>query len=247
MTELYIELLKRCVSNTIYNDDTDLMRGTFVEKDGKVLSDEGLKADMQLKYMGGIWPSKAHTMIGIPRLENIQFCVESVLKYGIEGDLIEAGVWRGGASIFMRGILKAHGSDKCVWVADSFDGMPKEEGSEFHRYQDLAVSLEQVKANFNRYGLLDDQVKFLKGWFKDTLPSAPIEKLSVLRLDGDLYDSTMDGLVNLYWKVSEGGFVIVDDYNSVKVCTEAVDDFRKQIGITTAIVPIMGAGGYWRK
>ena len=247
MTELYIELLKRCVSNTIYNDDTDLMRGTFVEKDGKVLSDEGLKADMQLKYMGGIWPSKAHTMIGIPRLENIQFCVESVLKDGIEGDLIEAGVWRGGASIFMRGILKAHGSDKCVWVSDSFDGMPKEEGSEFHRYQDLAVSLEQVKANFNRYGLLDDHVKFLKGWFKDTLPSAPIEKLSVLRLDGDLYDSTMDGLVNLYWKVSEGGFVIVDDYNSVKVCTEAVDDFRKQIGITTAIVPIMGAGGYWRK
>ena len=113
---LYLELLKRCVSNTIYNDDTDMMRGEFVERDGKVVSSKGSAADLEKKYMGGIWPSKAHTMIGIPRLENIQFCVEEVLKDGIEGDLLEAGVWRGGASIFMRGILKENDSDKSVWV-----------------------------------------------------------------------------------------------------------------------------------
>ena len=124
--------------------------------------------------------------------------------------------------------------------------MPQEGDSQLHRYQDLAVSLEQVKANFNRYGLLDDQVKFLKGWFKDTLPG-PVEKLSLLRADGDLYGSTMDVLTSLYGKLSEGGFVILDDYNSVQGCTAATNDFRARNGITTPIVPIMGAGGYWRK
>ena len=77
------------------------------------------------------------------------------------------------------------------------DKYPKETDADFSAYQDLAVSLETVQANFARYGLLDDQVKFLKGWFRDTLPTAPVDALSVMRLDGDLYESTMDALVTL--------------------------------------------------
>lgn len=79
-------------------------------------------------------------------------------------------------------------------------------------------SLEEVQENFRRYNLLDDQVQFLKGWFCDTLPTAPIEKLAVLRLDGDLYESIMDGLNALYDKVSPGGFIIVDDYGDFEPC-----------------------------
>jgi O-methyltransferase len=90
-----------------------------------------------------------------------------------------------------------------------------------HKARELAVSLEQVKANFDRYGLLDDQVRFLKGWFRDTLPVAPIERLAVLRLDGDMYESPMDTLVNLYPKLSEGGYVIVDDYGAIPACRQA--------------------------
>jgi len=82
----------------------------------------------------------------------------------------------------------------------------------------LAVPLEEVQALFRRYDLLDAQVRFLKGWFKDTLAGAPIERLALLRLDGDLYESTMDALVPLYDKVSPGGFVIVDDYYSCAPC-----------------------------
>ena len=255
--DLYIELLKNCVSNRVYDDDVDLLRGSFAPDPatGKLVSTQPAVMDEQLKYLGLVWPSRAHTMIGVPRLDNLRACVETVLDDGVEGDFIETGVWRGGACIFMRGILKAYGSDdRVVWVADSFAGLPqndpakypKESSAQFHVHADLAVSLEQVQSNFARYGLLDGQVKFLKGWFRDTLPGAPIRKLAVLRLDGDLYESTMDALT-LYPKLSPGGFVIVDDYNNVKACNDAIEDCRKERGITDPLQLIEGGGGFWRK
>ncbi|MCX7153222.1 MAG: class I SAM-dependent methyltransferase, partial [Proteobacteria bacterium] len=104
----------------------------------------------------------------------------------------------------------------------------------------------QVQANFAKYDLHDDQVRFLKGWFKDTLPAAPIAQLAVLRLDGDMYESTMDALNALYHKVSPGGFVIIDDYILPK-CRAAIGDFRRAKGISETIIDIDGAGVYWRK
>lgn len=256
--ELYLDLLKRCVSNFIYNDDLDAMRGSFELNpvSGKYASSAPAPVDGKVKYFGEIWPSRAHTMIGIPRLDNLQYCVETIIDEQIPGDLIETGVWRGGAAIFMRGILKAFQvSDRRVWVADSFEGLPPTDAS-FHeadaalqldRFSDLAVSLEVVSANFERYGLLDGQVVFLKGWFRDTLPDVPIEHLAVMRLDGDLYESTMDALVNLYPRLSPGGFVILDDYNAVAGCNDATDSYRQSMNIDEPLTLIEGAGAYWRK
>jgi hypothetical protein len=256
--ELYLDLLKRCVSNTIYDDDLDVRVGTFGQDlvTGKLFSAEPAVPDAALKSIGGIWPTRAHTMIGLPRLDNLRYCVETVIHEQIPGDLIEAGVWRGGASIFMRGILKAFEiSDRRVWVADSFEGLPPTDESVhatdaamgLDRFTDLAVSLEVVRENFARYGLLDDQVVFLKGWFRDTLPNAPIEQLAIVRLDGDLYESTMDGLTNLYPKLSPGGFVIVDDYNDVIGCNEATDEYRQSMNINEPLTLIKGRGAFWRK
>jgi len=256
--DLYLELLKKCVGNSIYDDDLDLMRGTFTrdEASGKLVSTQGARVEDHLKFLGLIWPSRAHTMIGVPRLDNLRACAEAALDDGVEGDFIETGVWRGGAVIFMRGILKAYGiEDRVVWVADSFAGLPpgdparyaKESTVAFHEHGDLAVSLEQVQKNFARYDLLDAQVKFLKGWFRDTLPTAPIRKLALMRLDGDLYESTMDALAALYPKLSPGGFAIIDDYNLIKACNDAVEDFRRERGIAEPISPIEGGGAFWRK
>ena len=156
----------------------------------------------------------------------------------------------------MRAVLKAHAvTGRKVFAADSFAGMPKpdearypqDKGLNFYKYGELAVSLEQVKRNFEKYGLLDEQVCFIKGWFKETLPGAPIEKLAVLRLDGDLYESTTDALKNLYHKLSIGGFLIVDDYGAVKSCKAAVHDFREERAIREEMLPIDGSGVYWRK
>jgi len=156
----------------------------------------------------------------------------------------------------MRAILKAYGDTKrIVWLADSFDGLPPpnaatypaDAGDRHHTYHDyLAVSRQEVEENFRRYNLLDEQVRFLEGWFKDTLPKAPIDHLAVLRLDGDMYESTIQALDFLYEKVSRGGFVIVDDYH-LGPCKQAVTDFRSRRCIKDAISDIDGMGVFWRK
>jgi hypothetical protein len=206
--------------------------------------------------IGKDWPEDAETMIGMLRLDCIQECVETVLRDDIPGDFLEAGVWRGGATIFMKGMLAAYGvHDRRVWVADSFRGLPVPDEVNFPQdvpidqsiFEELAVSQEQVRANFARYDLLDDQVLFLEGWFKDTLPTAPVDALAVLRLDGDYYESTIQILESLYHKVSPGGFVIVDDYGCIDACREAVTDFRAANGIDDPIVPVDWTGVYWRR
>lgn len=241
---LYLDLMKKCLTDFIYGD---------------VVAKPNLTPDPfspETRTEGRDWPAYAHTMIGLKRLENIQFCVEQLLERGVPGDLIETGVWRGGATIFMRAILKAYDArDRRVWVADSFEGLPApnpakypaDEGDRLHEYTELAIPLEQVQANFARYGLLDDQVQFLKGWFRDTLPQAPIERLALIRLDGDMYESTTDALVNLYPKLSRGGYVIVDDYGCYASCRQAIHDYRDANGITDEIHEIDWTGVYWQR
>ena len=257
MNNLYLELMKKCLINQIYIEK-EIIRcnfpgDLFIEKlTGKKLMKD-YPGNLDDRMNGKDWPSVAHTMIGMKRLNNIQYCVEEIIKNNIQGDFIETGVWRGGATIFMRAVLKAYGiTDKKVWVVDSFEGLPKpdweqDRGSTFHKETVLAVSLEEVKRNFESYDLLDNQVCFLKGWFSDTLPIAPIKKLALLRLDGDMYKSTMDALENLYHKLSVGGYVIIDDYGVVLNCKNAVDDFRTKKGITERIIWIDHSGIYWQR
>jgi len=202
------------------------------------------------------YPERAHTMIGIARLDNIRELVDDVLRREVPGDLIEAGAWRGGATIYMRAILKANGvADRAVWVADSFQGLPPpnpeeypaNEGLDLSGVPELAVSREQVEANFARYDLLDGQVRFLEGWFKDTLPDAPIDELAILRIDADLYESTTDAMRSLYPKLASGGYVIIDDYGAIPACKKATHDYRAAHGITEPIEVIDWMGVYWRK
>lgn len=209
----------------------------------------------QQREEGSVLPGYADTMIGLKRLDNLQYCIETALEEGVPGDLIETGVWRGGACIFMRAVLAAYAiSDRKVYLADSFDGLPKpdpasfpvDKGDRHYRKRYLAISQDEVANNFRKYELLDDQVVFLKGWFKDTLPTAPIDRLAVLRLDGDMYGSTMDALNHLYPKLSSGGFCIIDDYG-LRRCKQAVDDYRREHGIQAELKTIDWSGRYWRK
>jgi len=193
----------------------------------------------------------AETMLGILQLDQMQACIRDVVQRGTPGDLLEAGVWRGGMTIFMRAALQAYGdSTRRVWVADSFAGLPMPtDGSDSFGWRrgDMAVSLDEVRNNFARYGVLDDRVHFLKGFFSDTLPSAPIERLAVLRIDADLYDSTRDVLSALYPRVSRGGYVVIDDYSNLVDCRRAVDEYRDANGITESIVRIDTRAVYWQR
>lgn len=235
---LYLDGMKRCLMNSIYSRKLESAEDATAREEGR------------------IWPATAHTMIGARRLDNVCFCVEDALQRGVPGDLIETGVWRGGATILMRAILKAYDvSDRNVWVADSFAGLPPPDpekypldaGDTLFTEDELRISLEDVQANFAAYDLLDDQVRFLKGWFSDTLPHAPIERLAVMRLDGDMYGSTMDALRALYPKLSVGGYVIVDDYGAIEACRQAVHDFRSAEQIEDEIHTVDWTGVYWQR
>ena len=268
--ELYLDLMKRALSYTLYPEppapiDMFLSRASAPKRFVASLVSRALRhtryelvrdsrGGEEDRYSGAIWPVYADTMIGLPRLDNIQYAIETVVEDGVEGDLIETGVWRGGACIFMRAVLAAHGvTNRRVFVADSFEGLPKpdpryaaDRGDRHHLHSYLAVSREEVENNFRKYALLDDAVVFLEGWFKDTLPIAPIDTLSVLRLDGDMYGSTIEVLNTLYPKLSRGGFCIIDDY-ALDGCRKAVDDFRTQQGIGDEMHEIDRTGRFWRK
>jgi O-methyltransferase len=193
----------------------------------------------------------AETMLGTRQLDQMQRCVVDVLTRNIPGDLIEAGVWRGGMTIFMRAALKAYQvADRKVWVADSFAGLPtidrRHETFDW-KSGDMAISVETVRGNFARYGLLDEQVVFLKGFFAETLPNAPVRSLSILRVDADLYQSTMDVLRNLYSALSVGGYAIFDDYQNLPDCRRAIDEFRSERGIKEEVCRIDDRAIYWQK
>jgi len=263
---IYLDLMKKNLTNWIYGQ-SEVSPWSPKKNPLKRAISEFLKArDLQIvrprpmqtdtRITGEDRSPVAHTMIGFKRLNNIQFCVEDVIAKGVPGDLIETGVWRGGATIFMRAILRAYDvKDRTVWVADSFEGCPRPDGEKYpedasdilYTSRELAITLETVRSNFECYDLLDSQVRFLKGWFKDTLPKASIDKLAVARLDGDLYESTMDAISALYPKISEGGYLIVDDYGAIPACRKAVTDYRASRGIQDMIREIDWTGVYWKK
>jgi O-methyltransferase len=238
---LYLDLLEGVLTGALTGDGAQ--------------SSVGIQPYDELRRsLGRDWPAAAETMIGRVRMRNLRNLVERALQLGVKGDFIETGVWRGGACIYVKAIFEALGEQsRKVFVADSFRGLPPPDGSLYpadagdthFTYPELAVSREAVEANFRRYGLLDDQVVFIEGWFKESLPSAPVEKLCVLRLDGDLYESTIVALDALYHKVSPGGFVIVDDY-LLAPCAQAVTDFRSKQRISEPLQEVDGAAVWWQ-
>lgn len=258
--DLYLELLKRALTHMLYwpLDATPIAAYSSEEMKAAVLElleREGTLDFSATRAEGKDWPQFAQTMVGRARIDNVHACVEQVIADDVPGDLIEAGVWRGGVTILMRGVLRAHGvTDRKVFVADSFAGLPPpnpdlypaDVGDTHHSAEYLAVPLSDVRRNFDLYDLLDDQVEFLEGWFSETLPTVSDRTWSVVRVDGDLYESTMDTLVNLYPGLSVGGYVIIDDF-AFGPCRQAVEDFRTKFGIDDPIHEVDWTGVYWRR
>jgi O-methyltransferase len=264
--ERYLELLGQALTASLYPESSNwLVAGST---DGKLKSrlkrriigaieKAGFKLyrtvpfDPQKREIGVDWPSIGYSMAGLSRLRNVRRLTQTILDDNVPGDLIECGVWRGGAAIMMKAVLAAAESDRILWLADSFEGLPapslpQDEGYNLSSNPYLTAGVQTVRENFERFGLLDEQVRFLPGWFSDTLPDAPVGPLALLRADADLYESTMDILNNLYDKVSPGGFVIIDDYHGWEPCERAVTEFRESRGISDPIVEIDGTGVYWR-
>jgi len=239
---LYLDLLLKSLSNLIYGPQpSDVWNDGLFRADAKPGRDRG---------------SPAHSMVGLLRLENVRDLAQRAIDQGIPGDFIETGVWRGGCCILMRGVMAANSvADRKVYVADSFQGLPppnptlfpQDSGLALHTLPELAVSLDEVRTNFKRYGLLDDRVVFVKGFFSDTLPKLDAGPFALMRLDGDMYESTYVALKCLYPKLSIGGFAVIDDYGAIAQCREAVNDYRAATNIGDEIHRIDWTGVWWQK
>lgn len=247
MSDLYVDLVERAIAGRLFEvNEREQQRARFWQR---------LRHPYLTRRGTLTFPPNAHTMIGPARLRNLRHLVETSLRDRIPGHFIETGVWRGGACILMRAILKAQGvTDRKVYCADSFAGLPKPDGryrqdrrDRLYKFSELAISVDEVRKNFDVYGLLDEQVVFLVGWFRDTLPKLTNEQFAVIRLDGDMYESTMDALTHLYPCLSPSGFAIIDDYGPLKGCRTAVHDYLNAHKLSPEIVPVDNSCVWWRK
>jgi len=240
----YLELMQRCLTRSIddklYSTHEMFFKGWLGNILNPLIVRYLRKRNLEVvssstwydRRDGTDWPVNAETMVGLKRLRNVKESLETCIFENIPGDFVECGVWRGGASIMASATLIAYGEDdkRDIWACDSFEGLPKPvcslDKGDFHwSVETLKVSQIDVMKNFEKYMVNNANVNFIKGWFGQTLPLLPVEKIAVLRLDGDMYQSTWEILTSLYEKVVPRGFVIIDDYYSCEQCRIAFDDF----------------------
>ena len=257
----YINLLKLTISGVAYAEydravatAPNLMWDPSKGVLGLTGSNEAFNAHQ--RHHGLDWPLIGLSMAGQVRLDNVEYMIKMIINEKVPGDFIECGVWRGGSSILARGILDIMGeTHRTVFVIDSFQGLPQavtaKDGTGWDKLNYVSVSLEAVRNNFRNFGLLQENVKFVQGFFVDSLPKARglFNDLSIIRADGDMYSSTMDILFNLYGRLSIGGFVMFDDAPTIRECQSALDDFRSWHGITEPMTLVDPGypGVYWRK
>jgi len=233
----YLELLKRFIINSVYHPNKDVTEGR-------------------------IWPDfPVMSMIGMPRLDNIQKLALDCLSNNIKGDFIEAGIWKGGAIALMAGILNiTKTKNRRVIGVDSFEGIPPAKpdiypadavhlGCEKIEIL-LNNSLEEVKGYISRMGLDEgNNIQLIKGWFSEALPDLVRNgaEFALVRIDGDTYESTIQALENLEPCTTQGGYIIIDDYYSWDGCKKATEDYRLSKVITSPLITVDWTCAYWKK
>jgi len=238
----YLELLKLSLCDLTGSSTASV--GAMA--DGTVMSRELRGEELRLRAAGMDWPLHGLTMVGLRRLDDLQRCVETVVDEGVPGELIEAGAWRGGASMLMRATLDSLGDERALYVADSFQGFSADHAAELSGFDFLAVPLEEVRESFARLGL-DRGVEFVAGFFEETLASLADRRWALVRLDADTYGSTRAALRALYPGLAPGGYLVLDDYGSFEGCRAAVDEFRSEHGIVEPLEQIDYTGARWRR
>jgi len=177
-----------------------------------------------------------------------------------QGDVVETGVYQGGSSAVILKVLLTY--DRCgkqFWAFDSFQGLPNitkkdQVGEQIVGAQGSFVAgVDEFKANLEARGVWNEsRVRIVPGWFSDTVGKAGVKTISFLRLDGDLYHSTLDVLKGFYPLVTQGGYIYVDDYGSFNGCRHAVDEYRAEHHVYEPMHWIRETGGsveavWWRK
>ena len=193
---------------------------------------------------------KPYTMTTDERLVSLSRCIEYIHNCDIEGDIVECGVWRGGSMMLVaKKLMQLKSDDRKLFLFDTFEGM-SEPGNEDIAWDNISAkeqlntsdkfegrnvwcysTLDEVKLNLTKTGYRKENITYIKGKVEDTLPYPSIEKISVLRLDTDWYESTKHELEQLYNKLVPGGVLIIDDYGHWEGARKAVDEFITKNGL----------------
>lgn len=188
---------------------------------------------------------KSQTLVSQERFSTIENFFKHAKKEDLKGDVVECGTWKGGTFAYMCHICLTADLGTC-WGLDSFEGLPDpsdEDGQKakvrMKRPNKLEASISDVNKSLSLIGIdpENELIKIVKGFFESSVPETKkkIKKISLLRLDGDWYDSTKICLENFYDLVVDGGMIVIDDYGHWEGCKKAVDEFRQKKEITTKL------------
>ena len=211
-----------------------------------------------IEQMNSILDDESYlTLIERPFFNKIKQIIGGIVQEGIQGDIVFVGVYRGGGALYVKSLFEELGHKSKSWLFDSFNGFAKPEtinkkNNAINLFTNKGKFREQpsiveVSNLFNQFNLAEN-MEIVDGFVKDTLENHKIEKIAFLHIDVDLYDPTLLSLQKLYPALSEGGWVIIDDYSAeVFDCKEAVDLYRNKNKIQS---PIISLGNYpvgWKK
>lgn len=207
-----------------------------------------------MKYKKYVTQKDIYSMGAKNEIDLMEECIKTIVNEKIEGDIIEAGVWKGGMGMWIQNLLNYYNDKRTLWLFDTYGKFPEssyDKDRKIHPITEYLFSekynINDVKINFEKFNLLDNNIKFIIGEFKNTIPITDISKISILRLDSDYYDSTMLILEKYYNNISKGGYVIIDDYNNEYLAAkEAINDFRKKYNIKNPIINKGYGYVYWR-
>lgn len=183
---------------------------------------------------------KDYTMTSPERIVSLIRAINYIEKNSIEGSIVECGVWKGGS--MMAALLAMKDQRRKIYLYDTFEGMsePTEDDEsyknesakeaflnkdEYWKRIECFSTLEEVEKNIYSTGYPKREINFIQGKVEETIPGTIPEKIAVLRLDTDWYESTMHEMVHLFPKLVQGGVIIIDDYGHWKGCKKAVDEY----------------------
>jgi O-methyltransferase len=182
-----------------------------------------------------------YTLIGPERIENLDKLARRIERDRIPGDVVECGVCNGGSAAILARRATRSRLNRTVWLFDSFQGMPpvtEHDGVSFdgrtaqsHVGQEVG-DIRRVNQVLRRVRSDMKRVRIVPGWFNDTFTSATIDKIALLNIDADWYESVKLCLDTFYDRVVPGGFVSFDDYGHWPSCKKAVDEFFKARQLT---------------
>tara|TARA_B100001121_G_C18700065_1_gene627095 strand:+ start:13056 stop:14693 length:1638 start_codon:yes stop_codon:yes gene_type:complete len=215
------------------------------------ITSESNNVDFWIKYYTFMHRDDIYSMSSESDIEFVEKIITMIENNKIDGDVIEIGSWRGGMCMYIRHLLK--NSKKKIWLFDTFNNFPESKNESnneiiYNFYKDTYFSIEQIKNNFKKFNLYEN-IEIINGNIKNTIYNDNIKKISLLRLDCDLYEPILLSLQELYPKIEKGGIVLIDDYNNYLVnCYKAVNDYRKNNNITSPVIREPdGDSIYWIK